>query len=142
MQEGGPPIIIGGHGKRRTPALAARFAAEFNVPFASPATTRSSGDRVRAACETVGRDPRAMIFSNSHILCCATDPDDLARRTAAVDREAPEILRNTLRGTPAQVVDALGAYAEAGSDRAYLRLVDLADLDQLRLVAAEVLPHL
>src|SRR3954449_11866664 len=28
-----PPIIIGGHGKKRTPSLAARFADEFNAPF-------------------------------------------------------------------------------------------------------------
>src|SRR3954447_4163922 len=34
VQHGGIPIIVGGRGAKRTPRLAARYAAEFNVPFA------------------------------------------------------------------------------------------------------------
>src|ERR1700678_509885 len=32
QQRPGPPVIVGGGGKSRTPALAARFASEFNMP--------------------------------------------------------------------------------------------------------------
>ncbi len=55
-QDGGVPIIIGGSGKRRTPALAARYAAEFNVPFEPVDTIRMLFERVDAACEEHGRD--------------------------------------------------------------------------------------
>ena len=57
VQRPHPPIIVGGHGANRTPALAARYAAEFNVPFSSVAQTGAQYGRVREACQSVGRDP-------------------------------------------------------------------------------------
>ena len=52
------PVIVGGHGKRRTPALAARFASEFNVGFSPAAEVAELVAGVRAACTAIGRDPR------------------------------------------------------------------------------------
>ena len=49
------PVIVGGGGPKRTPALAARYAAEYNVPFASVAGTEEAFGRVRAACADAGR---------------------------------------------------------------------------------------
>src|SRR5512141_3091257 len=49
VQDGGVPIIIGGGGKRRTPALAVRYAAEFNAAFASAADSGRLFERVREA---------------------------------------------------------------------------------------------
>jgi hypothetical protein len=40
------------------------------------------------------------------------------------------------------VVERLAAFAAAGAQRAYLQVLDLDDLDHLRLIAAEVMPHL
>jgi hypothetical protein len=45
-------------------------------------------------------------------------------------------------GTPAEAVDVLGRYADAGAQRVYLQVLDLADLDHLDLVATEVAPQL
>ena len=45
-----PPVIVGGTGKRRTPALAARFAAEFNVPFRPIDEVAAQFARVDTAC--------------------------------------------------------------------------------------------
>ena len=45
-------------------------------------------------------------------------------------------------GTPDEVVEQLRAYADAGAERAYLQLLDIDDLDHVRLLAAEVAPHL
>ena len=61
VQPGGVPVIVGGRGKRRTPALAARYAAEFNVPFASVAENAELFDRVRQACADAGRDPASVV---------------------------------------------------------------------------------
>jgi alkanesulfonate monooxygenase SsuD/methylene tetrahydromethanopterin reductase-like flavin-dependent oxidoreductase (luciferase family) len=136
-----PPVIIGGKGKRRTPALAARYADEFNVPFDSVATTRTLFARVREACEAAGRDADELVWSNALVLCVGTDEKELRRRAESLGREVGELRENGLAGTPQEVVDRLGEFAEAGSQRAYLQVLDLADLEHLDLVAETVLPH-
>ena len=140
VQRPGPPVIIGGKGKRRTPALAARFAAEFNVPFDSVATSRELFGRVREACAAAGRGDD-LVLSNALVLCVGRDEAELARRAAAIGRDVAELRETGLAGTPQEVVDRLGEYAGVGSSRAYLQVLDLADLDHLDLVAAEVMPH-
>lgn len=137
-----PPIIIGGMGKKRTPALAARYATEFNLPFVDTATTTTQFDRVRAACADAGRDADTMIFSNALVLCCGASDADLARRAAAIGRDVDELRSNGAAGSPAEIVDKLGTYAEKGSSRIYLQTLDLTDIDQLELVANEVMPQL
>jgi F420-dependent oxidoreductase-like protein len=137
-----PPVIVGGKGKRRTPALAARYADEFNVPFDSVDTSRDLFRRVREACEAAGRDADELVYSNALVLCVGSDETELARRAAAIGREVDDLREHDLAGTPAEVVDRLGAYADAGSSRVYLQVLDLADLEHLDLVAAEVRPRL
>ena len=74
-------------------------------------------------------------------MCVGADEAELARRAKAIGRDVADLRENALAGTPDEVVDKLGRYAALGSQRAYLQVLDLADLDHLRLVAAEVLPH-
>ncbi|RIJ71254.1 LLM class F420-dependent oxidoreductase [Nakamurella silvestris] len=137
-----PPIIIGGNGKKRTPALTAKYADEFNVPFASAADSRVLFDRVRQACEDTGREPNTLTLSNALVVCVGRDEAEITRRAAAIGREVAELRENGLAGTPQEVLDTLATYREAGSTRVYLQVLDLADLDHLELVAAEILPHL
>jgi F420-dependent oxidoreductase-like protein len=141
VQRPGPPILIGGMGKRRTPQLAATYADEFNLPFVSLDDTRLQFGRVRQACEAAGRDPDDLIYSNALTVCVGTDEDELARRAKAIGRTVEELRANALAGTPQEVVDRLGRYADLGSRRAYLQILDLVDLDHLRLIAEEVMPH-
>jgi alkanesulfonate monooxygenase SsuD/methylene tetrahydromethanopterin reductase-like flavin-dependent oxidoreductase (luciferase family) len=138
---GGPPVIIGGVGKRRTPALAAAYADEFNLPFVDLATTEAQFARVRHACEEAGRDPGDLAWSNALVLCVGKDEPELDRRAAAIGRDKAELRENGLAGTPQEVVERIGAYAAAGAQRLYLQVLDLGDLDHLRLVAADVMPH-
>jgi len=142
VQEGGVPIIIGGQGKTRTPRLAARFAAEFNVPFGSAEDNAELFARVREACEDAGRDPASLLCSSAVTVCVGKDDAELARRAEAIGRTPGEWRPSDVGGTPAQVVDTLARYAEAGAQRAYLQVLDLADLDHLDLIAAEVAPQL
>jgi F420-dependent oxidoreductase-like protein len=141
VQDGGIPLIVGGSGPRRTPRLAARSAAEFNVPFASAEDNARLFAGVREACEEAGRDPASMVFSSALTVCAGRDDAEVARRAAAIGR-AGGFRPSDLAGTPAQVVDTLGRYAEAGASRVYLQVLDLADLDHLDLIAAEVAPQL
>ena len=128
-------------GKKRTPALAARFADEFNLPFVDLETTRAQFARVRDACAAIGRDPATMGWSNALVLCCGKDEAEVRRRAEAIGRDADELRANGLAGTPDEVVDRIGHYAEVGADRVYLQVLDLHDLDHLALVAHEVAPH-
>ncbi|MEH1055377.1 LLM class F420-dependent oxidoreductase [Micromonospora sp. CPCC 206171] len=142
VQQPRPPILLGGMGPKRTPRLAARYADEFNLPFASIEDTVAQIGRVRAACAEIGRDPATMRWSNALVLCCGRDEAEVAHRAEAIGREPAELRENGLAGTPAELVDKIGRYAEAGSERIYLQLLDLTDLDHLELVAAEVMPQL
>jgi F420-dependent oxidoreductase-like protein len=141
VQRPHPPVIVGGFGKRRTPELAARFADEFNLPFASLEVTRRQLDRVRRACETHDRDPGTLAWSNALVVCVGSDEAEVRRRADAIGRSPEELRANGVAGTPEEAVETLGRYAEAGAERVYLQVLDLTDLDHLRLIAAEVMPH-
>ena len=134
-----PPVLIGGKGAKRTPALAARYADEFNLPFVSLDETRTQFARVREACVTAGRDADALTYSNALVVCCGADEAEVRRRAERIGRDADELRGNGLAGTPNEVVDRIGEYASAGSQRVYLQVLDLADLDHLEIVADKVM---
>ena len=142
VQSPHPPIVMGGGGAKRTPRLAAQFANEFNMPFSSTADTEAAFGRVRSACEKSGRDPGSVVLSAAQVVCCGADEAEVTRRAVAIGREPDELRRNGAAGTPAEVLETLGQYAAIGAARIYLQVLDLADLDHLRLIAAEVMPHL
>lgn len=135
-----PPILLGGMGAKRTPRLTARYADEFNLPFASVEDTVAQFGRVRDACAEIGRDPAELRWSNALVLCCGRDDAEVARRAEAIGRDPDELRENGLAGTPGEVIEKIGRYAATGSQRLYLQVLDLADLDHLELVAAEVMP--
>ncbi|MCZ2525535.1 LLM class F420-dependent oxidoreductase [Streptomyces sp. HB2AG] len=136
------PVLIGGHGPTRTPRLAARYADEFNIPFASVEDTERQFGRVRAAAQELGRDPGELVYSNALVVCAGKDEAEVARRAAAIGREPGELRANGLAGTPDEIVDRIGRFAEAGSSRIYLQILDLQDLDHLELVSSRVMPQL
>jgi F420-dependent oxidoreductase-like protein len=138
---GGVPVVIGGHGKRRTPALAAAYADEFNVPFASAEDVAAQFARVRTAVEEAGRAADSMTYSAALVVCVGSDEAEVERRAASIGREKDELRENGVAGTPEEAVATLQAYAEAGVERVYLQVLDLADLDHLRLLAGEVMPR-
>lgn len=143
VQRPHPPIIIGGGGAKRTPALAARFAAEFNLAFPTLDFTQLQLGRVREACEAAGRSPDDLVYSAAFVVCAGAGDAEIARRAAAIARPVDELRSNSpLVGTPAQIVDRLGAFAEAGVQRVYLQLLDLSDLDHLALFSHSVMSGL
>jgi alkanesulfonate monooxygenase len=136
------PVIVGGTGAKRTPALAAQFAAEYNVPFHSLEETAAAFGRVRAACTADDRDPDSLHYSAAQVLCCGRDGAEIARRADAIGREVDELREHGLAGTPEEIVAKARTFGDAGASRLYLQVLDLDDLDHLELVAAEVMPHL
>ena len=143
VQRPHPPVIVGGKGKRRTPALAARFATECNVPFASVDDVAAQFARVDRACADAGRDPATLIRSVAQLTCVGRDDAEVRRRVEAIGRKVDELDPFDLTGTVAQVVDQLGTWRErTGITRFYLQVLDVADLDHVELIAAEVAPQL
>ncbi|MFI6686460.1 LLM class F420-dependent oxidoreductase [Streptomyces sp. NPDC050485] len=138
LQRPRPPLLIGGYGTRRTPRLAARYADEFNLAYPGFGQVAEAFDRVRRVCAEVDRSESSLAFSVSQAVCCGRDSAEIARRAPA--GRAPESLREKwLVGTPDEVVDKIGKLGELGASRVYLRTHTLGDIDQLELLAHEVL---
>ena len=136
-----PPLIVGGAGPVRTPALAARFANELNA-FLPVAEATTQFERGRRACEAIGRDPATLRLSAAAVVCCGADEAEVARRAAAIGRPLDELRRHGVVGTPDEALSYCRAYGDAGATVLYLQVLDLDDLDHLRLLADEVLPAL
>ncbi len=144
-QSPGPTVIVGGRGPRRTPALAVRFADEFNVPFASVGDTARCFERVASAAEASGRgapEGRPLVFSIAQTVCCGRNDAEVRRRAAATGSTVDELRLVGLCGTPDEVVERIGEYANVGATRVHLQFINLGDLDHLDFVAASVAPQL
>jgi F420-dependent oxidoreductase-like protein len=135
------PIIVGGGGARRTPALAARFAAEFNVPFLGETAMRERFDGVRRACEAIDRDPDSIAYSVALGTAVGRTEAEWTERVRRRGADPATFLDDGIGGLPQQAVDKLGRLAELGCDRVYLQTEFVQDVDQVELLGAEVLPH-
>jgi alkanesulfonate monooxygenase len=141
VQRPHPPVIVGGTGLRRTPALAVRYADEYNVPFGSIPDTEAAFRRVREACAAAGRSVEPL-YSAAQTVCCGVSQSEVKRRAAAIGRDLEQMRGEGLAGTPDEIVDKIGRLAAAGVRRIYLQVLDLSDLDHLQLVADKVMPQL
>jgi F420-dependent oxidoreductase-like protein len=142
VQRPGPPILVGGKGPRRTPELAARYADEFNMPFKSVPETAAAFDRVKEACETYGRPAdRKLTLSAGVVVAIGRTDADAERRAAPLHVKTALPPEDPVVGSPERLVQRIGELAAAGAERVHLRVIDMADLDHVDLIASEVLPH-
>lgn len=139
-QRPSPPIVVGGGGLKRMPALAARYANECNVPFRTLDHAHQVFTALDAACGEIERDPSTIVRSIALVACCAEDSPTLSRRAAAIGRDLGELRVDGLAGTPDDVVERLAAYEAIGVTRVYLQVLDLSDLDHVRLLGERVGP--
>lgn len=141
VAKSGPTVIVGGHGKRRTPELAARFAGEFNS-FESVEGAAAGFERVREACERVdragsGREP--IRFSATGTICCGRTEAEAAARAERYGANVDRLRSDGFYGTPEQIAERVAAYQEVGASRIYVQLPRLHDLDHVDAIA-DVLP--
>jgi F420-dependent oxidoreductase-like protein len=141
VQKPHPPIIIGGYGTKRTPALAARYAQEFNLAFPPLEVYGKYVARMKQACGDAGRDPASLRTTVALVVCCGRDEAEFRRRADAIGRQPDELRANGAAGLPSEAVDRLRAFEETGAETAYLQVLDVSDLEHLRLLAAEVMPE-
>lgn len=136
------PVIIGGKGPKRTPALAARFADEYNASFPEFDDIPGLYRGVREACEAIDRDADELVYSAALVVAIGSSEKEFQSRAAAIGREGDELRANGIAGTVSEAVDRLGQLQEMGMQRVYLQVLDLSDLDHLELIASEVVPQL
>jgi F420-dependent oxidoreductase-like protein len=135
------PIIIGGGGPTRTPALTARYATECNVAFAPLEAFVERKQRVEAACAAINRE-RPMRYSLGITLCAGATEAEVSRRAAAIGREPAELRENGAAGSAEEVAAKIRSFIEVGAERIHLQILDLSDLDHLDFIASEVAPLL
>ncbi|QAY72376.1 LLM class F420-dependent oxidoreductase [Agromyces protaetiae] len=135
------PVILGGGGAVRLPALAARFAHEFNVPFRSDHVIAEQFARVRAAAEAIGRDPGSLVYSAALTTTAGATDAEYRARAERIGRDPLELAREGIGGTAQQVIDRIAGLRELGVETLYLQVLDFDDLDVLEFLASEVLPQ-
>lgn len=135
------PVIVGGSGKKRTPALAAKFASEYNMGFVPLPEAEAGFARVRAACQDAGRDPEELVYSLALVVCVGRDEAEFRRRAEAIGRDPEELRRDGVAGTVAEAAEKMRQVRQLGAQRLYLQVLDLHDLDHLELIAREVEPQ-
>jgi len=104
------PLLIGGGGEQRTMRIAARYADHWNT-WTTPETLAQKVSVLRARCEEVGRDPGEIHVSTQALMFLSTDKDWVEEQR----RQAPPA-RAMIAGTPSEMTDIMGRYAEAGAD--------------------------
>ncbi len=141
QRPGGPPILIGGSGSRRTLPLVARYATGWNANFIPAHRFAALNAQLDALLAARGRSPASV--RRSMMTGCYFGRDDAEVRQRLRGRDGAALReRGVVVGAAAEVVDQLGAFAAAGVQRVMLQWLDLDDLDGLEAMAVSVLPQL
>ena len=138
---GGPPLVIGGKGKRRSLPLAARYADEWNCVSTPPAAYAELGAYFDTLLTEAGREPGAVRRSLMTSAVFGRNDAEVRRKLAGRDEPALRE-KGAVIGTPDAVVEQLGRYAEAGVQRIMLRWLDLDDIAGLEQFGQRVLAQL
>jgi F420-dependent oxidoreductase-like protein len=127
VQRPHPPLIVGGQaGSKRLPRLAAGYASEYVLSFASPDECRAVRAGLDELCRTRGRDPRTLALGLFTALCLGESEAEVASRRRALLETNPQYARMEgslpawLVGAPAAVGARLRAYADAGVRRVFV----------------------
>jgi F420-dependent oxidoreductase-like protein len=145
LRPGGPPVTIGGNGVRRTLPLVVRFASEWNLVNVTPQDFRQLSASLDEQSIAAGREPgsvrRTMMVSTVFGHDRAEVERKVAERTGG-KRTLDELRqRGVIAGDAPQIVDQLGALAEAGVQRVMLQWLELDNLAGLEALAKQVLPQ-
>jgi len=138
---GGPPILIGGNGPRRTLPLVARYAAEWNAVYIAPdafaALNRQLDDLLVAAGRPVTAVRRSLMVG----CIFGRDASEVEARAAAHGTTVEKLRAagKVAVGDGAEIRDQLAAWAAAGAQGIMLQWLDLDDLDGLEALAATIL---
>lgn len=139
---GGPPILIGGNGPKKTLPLAAKYASEWNAVFTTPENVKELNGVLDKELEKLGRAKSEVRRSLMTRVIYGKDEASLKAKLAAGGRSREELEKvGIIAGNANQVVEYLGLVAEAGAQRVMLQWIETDDMDGLEALAKEVLPQ-
>lgn len=140
QRPGGPPITIGGNGRRRTLPLVAKYADEWNCVWRTPAQWQALSSRLDGLLNAEGREPRTVRRTLMTGIFFGRTEADL-REVLAARGETAEALRaaGAIVGTAGAVRDQLGELVDLGLDGVMLQWLDLSAWDRLEALAGAVL---
>jgi F420-dependent oxidoreductase-like protein len=139
-QPGGPPIVIGGNGPRRTLPLAARYADEWNAVLIPPGRFAGLSARLDELLRETGRPPEAVRRTLMTRAIFGRTTADVERKLAGKQADALRA-RGTIVGTGPEVAEQLARLDEAGVERVMLQWLETDDIDGLEAMAEFVLPR-
>ncbi len=141
-RKGGPPILVGGNGRKRTLPLAARYADEWNGTFQTPESYKELNAHLDALLRQNGRRPEEVRRSLMTGVVFGRDDAEVKRKVEEWGGTPDELRADgVVFGTAAEIVDTLGRLDEAGVQRVMLQWLDLDDLDRLEAFGRAVLPQ-
>ncbi len=149
LQQPHPPLVLGGGAKKRSAALAAQFAQEYNTPGATPAQCAERRAALDRACLEAGRDPATLPLSVMTTCVLGADAGEVSRRLRSVlalmgETRAPaDVLAEKpqwLVGTVAEAAARIEEYRAVGVERIFLQHLDHRDLDAVTLIGDALLP--
>lgn len=140
-RKGGPPIVIGGNGEKRTMPLAAKYADEWNAVFVTPERFETLSAHLDNLLEKQGRTADSMRRTMMHRITVGATDADVKRKTEGTDVDGMKS-RGAMIGTPNEVAEGLAAFDAAGVQRVMGQMQDMDDLDGVELLATKVLPQL
>jgi F420-dependent oxidoreductase-like protein len=139
---GGPPILVGGNGPKRTLPLAARYADEWNAVFIGPERLRALQTRLDVLLDEVGRPRNAVVRSAMVGTIFAHDESDLQARLSQQNMTVEDAIEaGWVNGTTDMWIQQIRALVAAGAERIMLQWLDQDNLADLEVIARDVLPH-
>jgi F420-dependent oxidoreductase-like protein len=138
---GGPPIVVGGNGPKRTLPLAAKYAQEWNGVLTTPEIYKERNALLDTLLAEQGRSPESLKRTLMHRVVIGKTEQDALAKLGDADVDALK-KRGAIIGDPGQVVAGLHAFAEAGCSRIQVQWLDLDDIDGLELMSSKVLTEL
>lgn len=139
---GGPPILVGGNGPKRTLPLAARYAVEWNAVYIDHQTFKERNSLLDDLLKEEGRQPGDVKRSLMTRVVYGRTDEQIRQKLDAIGRSAEELTqRGLMVGTHQAVTDQLGKWVELGVERFMLQWLDQDDIEGLEHMAANVLPH-
>jgi F420-dependent oxidoreductase-like protein len=136
VQPGGPPILIGGSGERKTLRLVAKYADACNL-FGDAATVKHKLDVLRRHCEDVGRDPAEITKTRLGGLVIAPTHEEAERRgaelRAARGMNEEWFQTSQILGDPEEVAEQVEELLDAGLDGVMFNMWRVQDLEPVAL---------
>lgn len=142
QRQGGPPILIGGRGPKRTLPLVVQYAQEWNAVLIPPDEYVERAALLDQLLNEQGRPPGDVKRSLMTQVVFAPDEAGLDERLSARNVTRDELIqRGLIVGTAPMLVDQIGQWVERGVERFMLQWLDQDNIAGLEQIARDVLPH-